>query len=63
MQLRPAQQDVLDHVREAMASGKKDIFIQAPTGTGKSLIALELSKILAESGYMSYLLTSEKSLQ
>ena len=63
MQLRPAQQDVLDHVCEAMASGKKDIFIQAPTGTGKSLIALELSKILAESGYMSYLLTSEKSLQ
>jgi Rad3-related DNA helicase len=63
MQLRQAQQDVLDHVREAMAAGKRDIFIQAPTGTGKSLIALELSKILQESGYMSYLLTSEKSLQ
>lgn len=63
MRLRPAQEDVLKHVREAMAAGKRDIFIQAPTGTGKSLIALELSRILAESGYMSYLLTSEKSLQ
>lgn len=63
MQLRTAQQDVLNHVLEAMAAGKRDIFIQAPTGTGKSLIALELSKILAESGYLSYLLTSEKSLQ
>lgn len=63
MQLRPSQRDVLRHVTEAIAAGKRDIFIQAPTGTGKSLIALELSKTLSESGYSSYLLTSEKSLQ
>lgn len=63
MQLRPSQDDVLRHVTEAIAAGKRDIFIQAPTGTGKSLIALELSKTLSESGYTSYILTSEKSLQ
>ena len=42
----------------AIESGKTDIFIQAPTGTGKGIIGLELAKM-----FSSYLLTSEKSLQ
>lgn len=56
--LRPIQVKILEKVRAAIEAGKTDIFIQAPTGTGKGLIGLELSK-----DYMSYILTSEKSLQ
>lgn len=56
--LRPIQKKVIDKVREAIANGKTDIFIQAPTGTGKGLIGMELSK-----DFNSYILTSEKSLQ
>lgn len=63
MKLRSTQREVLQHITEAIAAGKRDIFVQAPTGTGKSLIALELSKTLSNNGYSSYLLTSEKSLQ
>jgi len=63
MKLRYAQKEVLKQITEAIDSGKRDIFIQAPTGVGKSLIALELSKMLALIGKDSYILTSEKSLQ
>lgn len=63
MKLRKAQTQALQNILTAIKNGKRDIFIQAPTGTGKSLIALEISKILGESGKTSYILTSEKSLQ
>ena len=56
--LRPIQEKVIQKVIDAIAAGKTDIFIQAPTGTGKGLISLELSK-----QFSSYILTSEKSLQ
>lgn len=56
--LRQIQIKVIEKVREAIANGKTDIFIQAPTGTGKGLIALDLSR-----DFTSYMLTSEKSLQ
>lgn len=56
--LRPIQTKVIEKVMAAIADGKTDIFIQAPTGTGKGLIGLELSQ-----DFSSYILTSEKSLQ
>lgn len=62
--LRPMQKKVIDAVIAAIDKGKTDIFISAPTGTGKGLLALEISKLLMDrDGYDSYLLTSEKSLQ
>ena len=63
MQLREAQKEALREIQAAIENGKHDIFIQAPTGTGKSLIALELSRLLKANGQKSYILTSEKSLQ
>ena len=56
--LRPIQEKIIQKIQAAIDSGKTDIFIQAPTGTGKGLISLSLA-----SGFNSYLLTSEKSLQ
>lgn len=41
--LRDAQRTVLKKAEEAIAAGKKHIFIEAPTGTGKSIIGLELA--------------------
>ena len=62
--LRKIQSDTLDSVIKAIEDGKTDIFIQAPTGTGKGLLSLELTKHFYDSiGDTSYLLTSEKSLQ
>jgi ATP-dependent DNA helicase DinG len=63
MELRKAQKKALDEIQTAIENGKRDIFIQAPTGTGKSLIALEISRLLKANGQKSYILTSEKSLQ
>ena len=58
VKLRSIQEKVINKVRDAIKAGKTDIFIQAPTGTGKSLIGLEIA-----AGYSTYILTSEKSLQ
>lgn len=64
LSLRNIQELVIAKVREAIQNGKTDIFISAPTGTGKGLIALELSRMFYEDTHLqSYLLTSEKSLQ
>ena len=63
MILRKIQIDVLEQIKAALSKGKTDIFVQAPTGTGKSLIALELSRICNDSGFSSFILTSDRSLQ
>lgn len=58
VKLRAIQEKVIQRVKAAIAEGKTDIFIQAPTGTGKGLIGLEIAR-----DYSTYVLTSEKSLQ
>jgi len=64
MQLRQLQIDAIKKVLDAIKNGKNDILIQAPTGTGKSLIALEIAKLLNEHyKWDSFILTSEKLLQ
>lgn len=60
MKYRKIQSDAIDQILNAIRQGKTDIFVEAPTGSGKSLIALELSKKL---NGKSYILTSERSLQ
>lgn len=62
MKLRTSQKLVLEELAKAIENGKRDIFIQAPTGVGKSLIALEISRDLSLLRKDSYILTSEKSL-
>jgi Rad3-related DNA helicase len=64
LKLREIQKLVISRVRDAIREGKTDIFISAPTGTGKGLIGLELSRLLFDdNSHEAYLLTSEKSLQ
>lgn len=61
---RPIQEVVIEKICQAIRDGKTDIFICAPTGTGKGLIALETAKrCKALFDKTSYILTSEKSLQ
>ena len=59
MKFRPIQSQIIAEVKNAVKSGKTDIFINAPTGVGKSVIALELAKHFNS----SYICTHEKMLQ
>ena len=63
MVLRKTQKSILKEIANALDLGKTDIFIAAPTGSGKSILALEVSRALNFLGKDSYILTSEKSLQ
>jgi ATP-dependent DNA helicase DinG len=64
VEFRQTQQRAIIEIIKAIKAGKTDILVQAPTGTGKSLIALELAKIMHErKGWKSFVLTSEKLLQ
>ena len=56
--LRTNQENVLKQIEEAFNSGHEYVLVYAPTGTGKSPIAV--ASALAEGS--SYILTSAKNL-
>lgn len=56
---RKGQREALEQARAAFAAGKRFVVIEAPTGSGKSAIAVTLARE-AES---AYLLTAQKLLQ
>jgi Rad3-related DNA helicase len=56
---RQGQREVIDKVREAFRAGKRFVIVEAPTGSGKSAIAVTLTRE-AESAYV---LTAQKVLQ
>ena len=47
--IRPNQKKVLDEINQALKSGFKFIFLEAPTGFGKSAVAITLSRFLGSS--------------
>ena len=57
--IRNNQGKVLDEIEEAIKSNKKYIFLEAPTGFGKSPIAITLASYLGS----SHICTSTKDLQ
>ena len=57
--IRPNQKRALDDIDQALKSGYKFIFLEAPTGFGKSAVAVALSRFLGS----SHLCTSTKDLQ
>ncbi len=57
--MRPNQKKALDDIDQALKSGYKFIFLEAPTGFGKSAVAVTLSRFLGS----SHLCTSTKDLQ
>src|SRR3990167_2142716 len=42
MNIRPYQLDVIDEITTEAASGKRRIILQAPTGSGKTIIAAQI---------------------
>jgi ATP-dependent DNA helicase DinG len=56
---RPGQREALDAARKAFAKGKRFVVIEAPTGAGKSGIAVTL----ARESRSAYILTAQKLLQ
>jgi len=63
-QFREGQQDVIESIISAYLNNPNStVVVDAPTGTGKSLIAMWCSWILKETGKQGYLITSDLSLQ
>jgi ATP-dependent DNA helicase DinG len=56
---RSGQREAIDAAREAFTQGKRFVVIEAPTGSGKSAIAVTLAREAAS----SFLLTAQKILQ
>jgi ATP-dependent DNA helicase DinG len=56
---RAGQREAIDAARQAFFDGKRFVVIEAPTGAGKSAIAVTLAREAAS----SYLLTAQKILQ
>ena len=56
---RRGQREALDAARDAFAAGKRFVVIEAPTGAGKSAVAVTL----AREARSAYLLTAQKLLQ
>lgn len=58
-QYRAGQREALDAARDAFSEGRKVVVIEAPTGSGKSALAITL----AREAKSAYLLTAQKVLQ
>lgn len=56
---RDGQREIIQRIIDAYASGKTHVILQAPTGTGKSVIAYTVAKYLGN----TVILTSQKILQ
>ncbi len=56
---RPGQREAIDAARQAFARGKRFVVVEAPTGAGKSGIAVTL----AREAKSAYVLTGQKILQ
>jgi ATP-dependent DNA helicase DinG len=63
-QFRPGQLETIQDILTTYFSGKTDMyFLEAPTGSGKSLIAMITSAVLEDEGRQGYILTSDITLQ
>ena len=59
IQARDSQKEILDAVQQKLKSGYRKIILSAPTGTGKSAVAMTLAKSYEN----SFVVTSSKNLQ
>jgi len=59
LQVRDAQKDILDEIQQNLKLGYRKIILSAPTGIGKSAIAMTLAKSYEK----SFVITSSKNLQ
>ena len=59
LKVRDAQKEILDAIQQKLKSGYQKIILSAPTGIGKSAIAMTLAKSYEK----SFVVTSSKNLQ
>lgn len=59
LQARDIQKEILDQIQHNLKSGYRKILLSAPTGIGKSIIAMTMAKSLEK----SFVVTSSKNLQ
>jgi len=60
---RRGQREVCKRIINAYSSGKKYVVLQAPTGSGKSVISYTVASYFASSDMQTFVLTSQKGLQ
>ena len=53
LELRPYQQEMVNQLRAAFASGKKRLIMQMPTGGGKTAVFTDITRRVVESGRAS----------
>jgi ATP-dependent DNA helicase DinG len=63
VELRPQQFDALAAVWGHFESSVDAVFLEAPTGVGKSIIQLALGRKIAQGGGGSYIVTPQRALQ
>lgn len=62
MKLRPYQEQIIAEAREHMLEGRKSILIQAPTGSGKTLLTAHMLKSAAEKNMASFFVVHRREL-
>ena len=60
---RSGQEEAIEQILRAHAAGEKCVILDAPTGAGKSLIAMASAWCLSQIGKASYILVSDLALQ
>lgn len=60
--LRPYQRDIIDQARGLMARGTRNILVQAPTGSGKTLLTASMLRTAAERGMESWFCVHRREL-
>jgi len=62
-EIRPQQEVAIEAIINAYNNGKKHFILEAPTGTGKSGIAVTFARYLKENGKRTTIITKTKALQ
>lgn len=62
MKLRPYQQTIIEETRALMKRGTRNILIQSPTGSGKTLLTAHMLKTAASRGLRSYFIVHRREL-
>jgi superfamily II DNA or RNA helicase len=62
MQLRPYQQIAIENIRSHFVQGKNRIVLCAPTGSGKTIIFSEITRLTYERGNSILIITNRKEL-
>lgn len=62
MSLRPYQEDIIGAARHHMMAGRRTILLQAPTGSGKTMLTAHMLKTAAEKGMPSFFVVHRREL-